>query len=111
MIPVGSQRFSLPLGDLHVDLSKNLVTDEILASLVKLAAETGVAERYAEMLAGEHINTTEDRAVLHTALRRPAGRVLGARRRRAGHRLTTSTRCSTRSPRSPSGSARASGAA
>ena len=66
------ERMSLPLGDLHVDLSKNLVTDEILASLVKLAEQTGVAERYAAMLAGEHINTTENRAVLHTALRRPA---------------------------------------
>jgi glucose-6-phosphate isomerase len=63
---------SLPLGDLHVDLSKSLVTDEILASLVALASQTGVAERYAAMLAGEHLNTTEDRAVLHTALRRPA---------------------------------------
>ena len=67
------ERMSLPLGDLHVDLSKNLVTDEILASLVKLAEQTGVAKRYAAMLAGEHINTTENRAVLHTALRRPAG--------------------------------------
>ncbi|QKJ21029.1 glucose-6-phosphate isomerase [Microbacterium hominis] len=66
------ERLSLPLADLHVDLSKNLVTDEILASLVRLAEQTGVAERYAAMLAGEHINTTEDRAVLHTALRRPA---------------------------------------
>ena len=66
-------RLSHPLADLHVDLSKNLVTDEILASLVKLAEETGVAERYAAMLAGEHLNTSEDRAVLHTALRRPSG--------------------------------------
>ena len=66
-------KLSFPLADLHVDLSKNLVTDEILASLVKLAEQTGVAERYAAMRAGEHINTTEDRAVLHTALRRPAG--------------------------------------
>jgi glucose-6-phosphate isomerase len=66
-------RLSKPLVDLHVDLSKNLVTDEILASLVHLAEQTGVADRYAAMLAGEHINTTEDRAVLHTALRRPAG--------------------------------------
>ncbi|MRX44125.1 glucose-6-phosphate isomerase [Agromyces kandeliae] len=66
-------RLSLPLADLHVDLSKNLVTDEILAALVRLAEQTHVAERYAAMLAGEHINTTEDRAVLHTALRRPAG--------------------------------------
>ena len=39
----------------------------------RLAEQTGVAEHYAAMLAGEHINTTEDRAVLHTALRRPAG--------------------------------------
>jgi glucose-6-phosphate isomerase len=67
------ERLSLPLGDLHVDLSKNLVTDEILASLVRLAEQTGVAERYATMLSGEHINTSEDRAVLHTALRRPPG--------------------------------------
>ncbi|MCR2826749.1 glucose-6-phosphate isomerase [Microbacterium sp. zg.Y909] len=71
--PRRAERLSLPLADLHVDLSKNLVTDEILAALVRLAQQTGVAERYAAMLAGEHINTTEDRAVLHTALRRPAG--------------------------------------
>ena len=69
------ERLSLDLADLRVDLSKNLVDDGILASLVKLAEQTGVAERYAAMLAGEHINTTEDRAVLHTALRRPAGAV------------------------------------
>ena len=67
------ERLGFTVGDLHVDLSKNLVTDDILASLVRLAEQTGVADRYAAMLAGEHINTTEDRAVLHTALRRPAG--------------------------------------
>lgn len=61
------------LDDLRVDLSKNLVDAEIVAALVRLAEETGVAERYAAMRAGAHINTTEDRAVLHTALRRPAG--------------------------------------
>ncbi|WP_156761078.1 glucose-6-phosphate isomerase [Microbacterium karelineae] len=71
--PARAERLTLDLADLHVDLSKNLVTDEILASLVKLAEQTGVAERYSAMIAGEHINTTEDRAVLHTALRRPAG--------------------------------------
>jgi len=69
------ERLTFDLADLRVDLSKNLVDDGILASLVKLAEQTGVAERYAAMLAGEHINTTEDRAVLHTALRRPAGAV------------------------------------
>ena len=68
-----ADRLSLDLADLHVDLSKNLVTDEILASLVKLADEAGVAERYAAMVAGEPIHTTEDRAGRHTALRRPAG--------------------------------------
>ena len=68
-----AERLSFPLADLHVDLSKNLITDEILASLVRLAEQTGVAARYADMLSGVHINTTEDRAVLHTALRRPAG--------------------------------------
>jgi glucose-6-phosphate isomerase len=73
--PARADRFSLPLVDLHVDLSKNLVTDDILASLVRLAEQVGVAERFADMLAGVHINTTEDRAVLHTALRRPADAV------------------------------------
>ena len=67
------ERLTFELADLRVDLSKNLVTDEIVAALVRLAEQTGVADRYAAMLAGEHINTTEDRAVLHTALRRPAG--------------------------------------
>ena len=67
------ERLTLPLADLHVDLSKNLVTDGILASLVSLGEQTRVPERYAAMLAGEHLNTTEDRAVLHTALRRPPG--------------------------------------
>ncbi|KAA9111172.1 glucose-6-phosphate isomerase [Microbacterium rhizomatis] len=67
------ERLSFPLADLHVDLSKNLVTAEVLSALVTLAEQTGVAERYAQMLAGVHLNTTEDRAVLHTALRRPRG--------------------------------------
>ena len=71
--PDRARRLSLPLADLHVDLSKNLVTEEVLASLVRLAEQTGVAERFADMLAGAHLNTSEDRAVLHTALRRPAG--------------------------------------
>jgi glucose-6-phosphate isomerase len=71
--PDRARALTLIVADLHVDLSKNLVTDEILASLVRLAEQTGVAERYAAMIAGEHINTTEDRAVLHTALRRPPG--------------------------------------
>ena len=71
--PQRAQRLTFRLADLHVDLSKNLVTDETLALLVRLARETGVPERLQAMLRGEHINVTEDRAVLHTALRRPAG--------------------------------------
>ncbi|MBN9187268.1 MAG: glucose-6-phosphate isomerase [Microbacterium sp.] len=71
--PTRATRYTKQLADLHVDLSKNLLTDELLASLVALAEETRVLDRYRAMLAGEHINTTEDRAVLHTALRRPAG--------------------------------------
>lgn len=66
-------RLSFELADLHVDLSKNLVDDRVVAALVRLAEQTGVAERFAAMLRGDHINTTEDRAVLHTALRRPPG--------------------------------------
>lgn len=65
------ERFSLTAADLHVDLSKHLVDDEVLATLVALAEQTGVAERRDAMLRGERINVTEDRAVLHTALRLP----------------------------------------
>jgi len=71
--PERVDKLSFTLADLHVDLSKNLLSDDVLASLVRLAEQTGVADRYAAMLSGEHINTTEDRAVLHTALRRPPG--------------------------------------
>jgi glucose-6-phosphate isomerase len=66
-----ASRLTRTVGDLHVDLSKNLVTDETLDLLVRLADEVGLADRITAMFAGEHINVTEDRAVLHTALRRP----------------------------------------
>ncbi|ACQ78557.1 Glucose-6-phosphate isomerase [Beutenbergia cavernae DSM 12333] len=71
--PKRAERMSHRLADLHVDLSKNTVTPATLDLLVQLARETNVPERLAAMFAGEHVNTTEDRAVLHTALRRPAG--------------------------------------
>jgi glucose-6-phosphate isomerase len=71
--PQRAERLTFDAADLHVDLSKNLVTDETLGLLLQLAEETGVAGRLAGMFAGEHVNPTEDRAVLHTALRRPAG--------------------------------------
>ncbi len=57
--------------DLRFDLSKNLVTEETLDLLVKLGRAVDLEGRFRSMVCGEHINTTEDRAVLHTALRRP----------------------------------------
>lgn len=66
------EKLSYRAGDLYFDLSKNLVTDETLKLLVELGRACGVEERRDAMFSGEHINTTEDRAVLHTALRRPA---------------------------------------
>ena len=65
-------KFSYDMGSYRFDLSKNIINDEIIAQLVELAREVGLEERRAAMFAGVHINTTEDRAVLHTALRRPA---------------------------------------
>ena len=55
----------------YFDYSKNLVTDETLTLLAQLARESGVAQRRDAMFAGEHINVSEDRAVLHVALRMP----------------------------------------
>ena len=69
--PARAERFSLDAADLHVDLSKNLLTDEVRDALLELAEQTNVAARRDAMYSGEHINVTEDRAVLHTALRRP----------------------------------------
>ncbi|GAB2612653.1 glucose-6-phosphate isomerase [Pseudactinotalea suaedae] len=71
--PDRAARMSHQLGDLFVDLSKNLVTDETLARLVQLAEDVELREHIGAMFSGAHINTTEDRAVLHTALRRPEG--------------------------------------
>ena len=65
-------KLSFDMDDLHFDLSKNLVDDRTLGLLCDLARAVGLEERRDAMYAGEHINTTEDRAVLHTALRRPA---------------------------------------
>ncbi len=60
-------------GDLYVDWSKHRANSETVRLLVALAARTGVVELRDAMFAGEHINTTEDRPVLHVALRAPAG--------------------------------------
>ncbi|MFE7414489.1 glucose-6-phosphate isomerase [Streptomyces laurentii] len=63
--------YTLRVGDLYLDYSKHLVTDETLALLRDLATATGVAGLRDAMFRGEKINTTEGRAVLHTALRAP----------------------------------------
>jgi glucose-6-phosphate isomerase len=63
---------TLVAADLHVDLSKNLFDAEVEAALLALADEVDLDGRRRAMFAGEHINVTEDRAVLHTALRLPA---------------------------------------
>ena len=70
--PNRTQTFTFDAADLHVDLSKNLVCPTLVGHLLALAEQTGVLELRDRMYAGEHINVTEDRAVLHTALRRPA---------------------------------------
>jgi len=69
--PTRAERYTFEAADLTVDLSKGLVTEEILGHLLQLAKDVDVAGRYNAMITGEHINVTEDRAVLHTALRRP----------------------------------------
>ncbi|WP_030670385.1 glucose-6-phosphate isomerase [Streptomyces rimosus] len=69
--PDRAGRYTLQVGDLHLDYSKHLVTDETLRLLRELAAARGVAELRDAMFRGEKINVTEDRAVLHTALRAP----------------------------------------
>lgn len=70
--PKRVETFTYTAGSLHVDLSKSYLTLEVRDALLQLAEETQVFDRRDAMYAGEHINVTEDRAVLHTALRRPA---------------------------------------
>ncbi len=74
--PGRGERLVLDAAGLHLDYSKQLVDDAALELLRSLAEETGVAARRDAMFAGQHINSTEDRAVLHIALRMPRGRSL-----------------------------------
>ena len=67
--PERATQLSFTAAQLHVDLSKNLLTEPVLAALMRLASQTKVEAHRDAMFAGEHINNTEDRAVLHTALR------------------------------------------
>ncbi|HEY3503827.1 MAG TPA: glucose-6-phosphate isomerase [Actinocatenispora sp.] len=69
--PERATRLSAQAADMYVDYSKNLVTDETIRLLVALAGRVALPDRIQAMFRGEHINTSEDRAVLHTALRMP----------------------------------------
>jgi len=69
--PGRGERLTASAEGIYLDYSKNRVTDETMALLIELARETGMPERRDAMFAGEHINVSEDRAVLHVALRMP----------------------------------------
>ncbi len=71
--PARGQRLSAQGAGIYLDYSKNRVNDETLGLLVALADESGLAQCRDAMFAGEHINVSEDRAVLHVALRMPRG--------------------------------------
>ena len=71
--PARFKRFSLRLNGLLLDYSKNLIVEETQALLIELARQSGMEEWIARMFNGEKINTSEQRAVLHTALRAPQG--------------------------------------
>jgi glucose-6-phosphate isomerase len=70
--PGRGERLTAEAAGIYLDYSKNRVTDETMGLLIELAEESGVAERRDAMFRGEHINVSENRAVLHTALRLPA---------------------------------------
>jgi glucose-6-phosphate isomerase len=69
--PARGERMHVDAAGWYLDYSKHFVTDEELASLLTLAEQRGLRARIDAMFAGEHVNVTEDRAVLHVALRKP----------------------------------------
>jgi glucose-6-phosphate isomerase len=69
--PARGQRLRVEAEGIHLDFSKQRVTDDTLRLLIELANESGLTERRDAMFRGEHINVSEDRAVLHVALRMP----------------------------------------
>jgi glucose-6-phosphate isomerase len=71
--PARGERMTAEAAGVYLDYSKNRITDETLALLVKLAERSGLRARIDAMFYGEKINVTEDRAVLHVALRAPKG--------------------------------------
>jgi len=71
--PKRGERLTLEAAGIYLDYSKNRITEETLALLVQLADQSGLRERIDAMFGGQHINVSENRAVLHTALRAPKG--------------------------------------
>src|SRR5438046_10137415 len=71
--PKRGQRLALEAAGIYLDYSKNRITDETLRLLLQLAETAGLRERIDAMFRGEKINITENRAVLHVALRAPRG--------------------------------------
>jgi len=71
--PTRGERLTAEAADLYLDYSKNRITDRTIKLLVQLAEESDLSGRIAAMFSGEKINVTENRAVLHVALRAPAG--------------------------------------
>src|SRR5581483_1160808 len=69
--PDRGTRFTAEAADLYLDYSKNRISSETMRLLVAMAESSGLRERIDAMFRGEHLNTTEDRAVLHVALRMP----------------------------------------
>src|SRR5262249_727299 len=67
------ERLTAEGAGLYLDYSKNRITDETIGLLLQLAEEAGLAERTEAMFRGDRINVSENRAVLHVALRRPKG--------------------------------------
>ena len=71
--PERGERMALAIGDVYFDYSKHLATSTTIHNLVSVAERAGLRQHIGAMFAGEHINTTEDRAVMHVALRAPRG--------------------------------------
>ncbi|HXP21998.1 MAG TPA: glucose-6-phosphate isomerase [Streptosporangiaceae bacterium] len=74
--PGRGERLTAQAAGVYLDYSKNRVTDETMSLLIQLAVESGLPERIEAMFTGERINTTENRSVLHVALRLPADATL-----------------------------------